>query len=117
MKIPFYERLLPKSFRLNRLKSRIIKYLSDLQPSEINFEQKEVLNYLNNNDLDVFPYSFRGKYKPEYVEVHLDEIHQLHYMIWEGKKLYYKNGTQFKKAQKYFNSLLMEQDMASPHRF
>lgn len=117
MKIPFYEKLLPKSFRLNRLKNRIIKYLTDLPESQISEEQKEVLNYLNTNVLDVFPYSFREKYKPEAVEVQLDETQQLYYMLWEDKKLYYKNGTQFKKAQKYFNSLLMEQDEASPHKY
>ena len=38
-------------------------------------------------------------------------------MLWEGKKLYYKNGNRPKKAQQYFNSLRLEQDIRSPHRY
>lgn len=117
MKIPFYEKLIPKSIRLTRLKNKIVNYLRNIPENEINAEQKEVLNYLNHNELDVFPYEFRKKYSPENVEVFKDESLNLYYMIWEGKKLFYKNGSKLKKAKTYFNSLLMEQDETSPHRY
>ena len=92
MKIPFYEKLIFKSIRLARLKNKIVNFLRNIPESEINAEQKEVLNYLNHNELDVFPYEFRKKYSPENVEVFKDESLNLYYMIWEGKKLFYKNG-------------------------
>ncbi len=114
MKVPIYEKLIPKSIRLQSLKSKIVKYLGD---RVLNDEQREVYEYLLNNKLSVFPYTFPQKYIPDGIILEKDSEKNLLYTLWEGKKLYYKNGHQRKKAQVYFNSLLLEQDLLSPHRY
>ncbi|MCP9757529.1 FkbM family methyltransferase [Lacihabitans sp. CCS-44] len=114
MKVPIYEKLIPKSIRLQWLKNKIVKYLGD---RVLNDEQREVYEYLQNHKLSVFPYSFPQKYISNDIFIETDPENGLYYTLWEGKKLYYKNGHQFNKAQVYFNSLLLEQDPLSPHRY
>ncbi|MBP8156650.1 MAG: FkbM family methyltransferase [Leadbetterella sp.] len=114
MKVPIYEKLIPKSIRLQWLKNKIVKYLGD---RVLNDEQREVYEYLQNHKLSVFPYNFPQKYISNDIFIETDPENGLYYTLWEGKKLYYKNGHQFNKAQVYFNSLLLEQDPLSPHRY
>lgn len=114
MKTPFYQKVIPKSIRLSLLKSKIVKYLDGRVRSG---EESEVLDFLKVNPLQIFPYQFPEKYKAVDILIKKDEAKKLLYTLWEGKKLYYKNGHQVKKAQTYFNSLLLEQDISSPHRY
>jgi Methyltransferase FkbM domain len=114
MKVPIYEKLIPKSIRLQWLKNKIVKYLGD---RVLNDEQREVYEYLQNHKLSVFPYNFPQKYISTDIFIETDPENGLYYTLWEGKRLYYKNGHQFNKAQVYFNSLLLEQDPLSPHRY
>jgi Methyltransferase FkbM domain len=114
MKVPIYEKLIPKSIRLQWLKNKIVRYLGD---RVLNDEQREVYEYLQNHKLSVFPYNFPQKYISTDIFIETDPENGLYYTLWEGKRLYYKNGHQFNKAQVYFNSLLLEQDPLSPHRY
>ena len=114
MKTPFYQKVIPKSIRLSLLKSKIVKYLDGKVRND---EESEVLDFLKDNPLQIFPYQFPEKYKAADILIKKDEAKSLLYTLWEGKKLYYKNGHQVKKAQTYFNSLLLEQDISSPHRY
>lgn len=114
MKIPFYKKLIPRSIRLNILKGQIVE---NLENRDLNAEEQEVLVFLKSHSLHIFPYNFPEKYKPEDILIEKDSEKGLLYTLWEGKKLYFKNGHQRKKAQVYFNSLLLEQDQLSPHRY
>jgi 23S rRNA U2552 (ribose-2'-O)-methylase RlmE/FtsJ len=114
MKIPFYKKLIPRSIRLNILKGQIVE---NLENRDLNAEEQEVLIFLKSHSLHIFPYNFPEKYKPEDILIEKDSEKGLLYTLWEGKKLYFKNGHQRKKAQVYFNSLLLEQDPLSPHRY
>lgn len=114
MKIPFYKKLIPRSIRLNILKGQIVE---NLENRDLNTEEQEVLTFLKSHSLHIFPYNFPEKYKPEDILIEKDSEKGLLYTLWEGKKLYFKNGHQRKKAQVYFNSLLLEQDPLSPHRY
>lgn len=114
MKIPFYKKLIPRSIRLNILKGQIVE---NLENRDLNTEEQEVLTFLKSHSLHIFPYIFPEKYKPEDILIEKDSEKGLLYTLWEGKKLYFKNGHQRKKAQVYFNSLLLEQDPLSPHRY
>lgn len=96
------------------LKDRIIE---NLENRVLNWEEIEVLDFLRENPLHIFPYYFPEKYSPEHIRIEKDEAKGLLFTYWEGKKLFYKNGHQIKKAQVYFNSLLLEQDKDSPHRY
>ena len=99
------------------LKRLIIHYFKTLPPETVSREQKEVIRYLSSNKLTVFPYSFTKKYKPADIQLFKDKKHHLLYTMYHGKRLYYKDGVSIKKAQRYFNSIFMEQDMDSPHRY
>ncbi len=114
MKIPLYKKLIPRSIRLKWLKNDILGYLKS---ANLNAEQQEVFEYLKGNPLDTFPYEFIKKYNFEDIIIEKDEEKNLLYTYWEGKKLFYKNGHRIDKARKYFNGLLLEQDLKSPHRY
>lgn len=118
MKASLFERItVSKKKRLQRLKDSVIAYLSAIPQNEIKVEQKQVLEFLKHHDIAVFPYEFTGKYNPEDIPIFYDDAQKLFFTPWEGGNLYYKNGSQKKKAQRYFNSLRLEQDIQSPHRY
>lgn len=118
MKVSLFERLtVSRQKRLERLKNRVIAYLSGVPPEEISEDQKQILQSLKKNGITVFPYEFTSKYNPADIPISFDSIQKLYYTPWEGGNLYFKNGSQEKKAQRYFNSLRLEQDHQSPHRY
>src|SRR5690606_42100534 len=117
MKSSILERLTSKRVRLNRLRNRVIEYLEGIPADAISRDQKEVLEYLRENDISVFPYEFPQKYDASDIELSRDPKNGLYYMLWEGKRLYYKNGSRASKAAQYINSLHMEQGFPPPYRY
>jgi len=117
MKVSIFERLTSRKKRLSRLKQRVLDYLSSLPKDQILEDQLKVIDFLRNNEISVFPYEFTKEYDPKDIEIFRDTQLDLFYTHLDGKKLYYKSGTSKTKAQKYFNSLLLEQDNRSPHRY
>jgi Methyltransferase FkbM domain len=117
MKSSYLEKLTSKKARLSRLKNKVIDYFSGLPKEDIADDQQKVLAYLKDHDISVFPYPFPNEYRASDIELFRDKELQLYYMLWERKKLYYSSGNRPKKAQQYFNSLRLEQDSRSPHRY
>lgn len=118
MKTSLIERLtISKKKRLQRLKNNVMDYLSGLPANELKDGQQHVLEFLKSHDITVFPYEFTTRYKAEDIPIAYDPACKLYFTPWEGGNLYYKNGVQKKKAQRYFNSLRLEQDIQSPHRY
>lgn len=109
--------LLERFFTRKFIKPIIINYYNNLPKEKVSDEESLVIQYLKSNKLFAFPYDFTKKYKPSDIRIQKDEEQNLFYMIYNGKKLFYKNGKRKKKAQKYFNSILLEQDKESPHRY
>ena len=99
------------------LRRNIINYYSRLPTSQITGEHKEVLKYLKQNPVSVFPYPFTAKYSPENVEVLFDEQLRFHYVLFEDKRLYFKRSWSESKIKEYYYSLQLEQDINSPHRY
>ncbi len=116
-----YRIVVPKPVRTiirrRNIRKKILKYYSLLPESEINDEQLEVLRFLESNALETFPYPFFSDYSPWNIEVHFDENNNLHYVIHEGKKLYFKRRWSKKRIRKGYSNLLREQDPASAHRY
>lgn len=98
-----------------------------------NFFYKEILlnRYENNRDseimevvsnikecgLNIFNYKFVEKYKNK-AEVSVDENNGFYYLMHNGKKMYYPNTFKSKETVvEYYNSILLEQDYNSPHRY
>ncbi len=117
MKSSFLEKLTSKKKRLSRLKKKVIDYYANLPEGRLQDDQRQVFDFLQHHDIAVFPYAFPAEYNASDIELFKDPDLDLFYMLWEGKKLYYKNGKRRKKAQEYFNSLRLEQDTRSPHRY
>ncbi len=76
-----------------------------------------MINYLKKHRVSAFPYDFTKKYRPADIPLWKDNETGLSYTLYQGKRLYYKDSRNRHAAAKYFNSLLMEQDPDSPHRY
>ncbi len=67
--------------------------------------------------LSAFNYDFTDEYKGR-SECCFDEVHGLYFTLYNGKKMYLPRRYSSKaKAEFYIDSLLMEQDIRSPHRY
>ena len=118
MKVSLIERLLStRGGRLKNLKKRVISFLSSIPKEKISNEQSRVLEYLIHNEITVFPYPFVNEYLSLEINLKYDQTEDLLYTLFDGKKLFYKNGSQKNKAKKYFKAILIEQDKRSPHRY
>jgi hypothetical protein len=103
--------------RMRKLNICVVKYL---ESSEIlSKEQENILNYLrhNLNSNSPFPYAFPLKYNPNNIIVYRDKNLNMRYVIHENKRLYFKKSWDKYLIQAYYNSLMIEQDVESPHRY
>lgn len=116
-----YRVVVPKPVRTmivrKSLHKRILKYYASLPEKGINDEQKEVLDYLKDNPVSIFPYPFQHQYDPENIQVYKDRTNGMHYVLFENKRLYFKKNWSANKVKRGFSNLLMEQDPGSPHRY
>jgi hypothetical protein len=123
-----YTKLLPYALRapiyqirfeydLRKLKKRIFKYYSKLPYQVITNEEKEVLKFLEVHSVTNIPYDFQFEYDPESIIVQTDDQSGLKYTIYDNKKLFFKRSWSEEKIRNYFNELLIEQDIRSPHLY
>jgi len=112
--------IVPKSIRkkilADQLPKSILSYYSRSGEKHSD-EIESVLSYLKNNKMAVFPYKFQDEYLANEVEVFKDLEKGLCYVMLEGKKLYFKRRWGKERIQDLFNSLCIEQDVRSPHRY
>lgn len=104
-----------ENYRNIQLKKAIIKYFESMD--SIENDQKEVVDYLRNGQLGVFPYKFSKKYKSKELKVYRDDKGGLPYLYHDNKKLYFKKSWSDRMVKDYYNSLRVEQDRNSPHRY
>lgn len=118
---PIYRILVPKPLRTvilkKSLRTKIRKHFAALPESMVNDEQKEVLKYLENNKVRIFPYNFHDNYSPDRIEVRYDRENGMRYVLQEGKRLYFKKRWNDKKIKSAYCELIREQDINSPHRY
>lgn len=118
---PIYRVLVPKPLRTILLKRslryKILNYFASLPGNEVNEEQKEVLQFLENDEIRIFPYPFHNDYSTEKIEVIFDPEKGMRYVIQEGKRLYFKKRWSARKIKKAYCDLMREQDSNSPHRY
>lgn len=118
---PIYRVLVPKPLRTVLLKislrRKILNHFASLPENEVNEEQKEVLQFIEKDEIKIFPYPFHANYSSEDIKVFFDNEHGMHYVIQEGKRLYFKRRWSEKKIKKAYCDLMREQDINSPHRY
>jgi hypothetical protein len=118
---PIYRTLVPKPLRTiilkKTLRKKILKHFSSLPENEVNEEQREVLRYLENNPVRIFPYHFQDNYSADQIEVFSDSEKGMRYVIQDGKRLYFKKRWGEKRIKRAYSDLVREQDIQSPHRY
>ncbi|WP_161629753.1 MULTISPECIES: FkbM family methyltransferase [Rhodonellum] len=91
---------------------RIIDYS---EKNKLEQEQKDIFSYIKDKGLVIFPYAFAEKYNKLNQKIKFDN--NFPYVVYEGKKLYFLNSWSLNQVKYYFNSLLVEQESTSPHRY
>ena len=118
---PIYRILVPKPIRTIFLKKslryKILNYFASLPENEVNDEQKEVLQFIDKDEVRIFPYPFHANYSPDKIEVIHDPENGMRYVLQEGKRLYFKKRWGEKKIRRSYCDLMREQDINSPHRY
>lgn len=76
---------------------------------------KDEITYLKNNGLVIFPYLFEKKYRT--LDHKIYTLEGLPYVEYFGKKMFFQKFHSNNHIKYYFNSILAEQDLESPHRY
>lgn len=98
----------------NRLRKKYEAGMNDM--AVFSDEMQEVLTYLKDNPLSMYCYPFYKEYLHTKVSIQFDDSKGLYYGIYEGKRMYLaQRFNTIRKAEAYFNSVTMEQDLRSPH--
>lgn len=118
---PIYRILVPKPFRTIILKKNLSKkitaYINSLPDGQVNDEQREIVKYLENNEIRIFPYTFHNNYYPDNIDVFYDKERCMRFVLQDGKRLYFKKRWKEKKIKQAYSDLMREQDINSPHRY
>lgn len=96
---------------------RRLKLISRYQGCE---EQEilEIVDYLKNNPLQIFNYSFTEKYENMCFDIKYDVEKGLYYIYHDRKKMFFSRNLESKeKVSEYYRSICIEQDIKSPHRY
>jgi len=116
-----YRIVVPKPLRTSILKKdlrrKILDFFAVCPENEINDEQRAVLKYLEKNPVTIFPYSFTNNYSPDKIKVFFDPENRMHYVLQEGKRLYFKKRWTKRRIQRAYSDLSQEQDINCPHRY
>lgn len=123
-----YHAVLPEAIRMKiyyrknnkrntKLLQDIIHFLDSPRNSFPVGDSKEISQYLKNNGLHVFPYTFSKKYSSENIDVFYDKKIRLHYVNYCDRKLYFKRAWDKEMIKNKFSFLLNEQDPDSPHQY
>lgn len=79
-------------------------------PEEIKFMKR-------HGGIMTFPYDYADSYIAEHIKVYEETSCGLKYVFHCGRKLFFPKKWSKKKIQYYYNGLLIEQDINSPHRY
>lgn len=80
-------------------------------------EELDVLNFLRENPLQIFPYYFIEKYKKEDIIVHNDSKRDLRFVLHNNERLYFKRTMSPQTIKSLYLGLQLDQDSNSPHRY
>lgn len=122
-----YRTLVPDNIKIfvknrrqkKKSKSTILEMMNYYRnnPDEMDKYQLELEYIKKSKVISVFPYEFSNKYKKNKINVFYDKQKNLKYVYHKGERLYYpRNFSKYSIIENY-RSLLMEQDIESPHRY
>jgi hypothetical protein len=91
---------------------KVYNLLSDIAENK---ELKDALVYYQQNPISVFPYNFIKDY--ENLDFQLNNEDGFPYLLWENKKIFFKQHWSDLHIIRYFKGVIIEQDPDSPHRY
>ena len=113
--IPIYWRYKISNFRKAGPEKRLLK---EIKAGRFKEEYPTEWEYLvSKNAIVPFPYTFHDEYICKNVDVFRDSSCKMLYVIHDGKRLYFPKGWAKTFVQKYYLSLIEEQNVRSPHRY
>lgn len=77
--------------------------------------QRELKYIVEHKKIEVFPYEWIKEYENTKTEIFRDSGKGMKYVVHKGKKLFFPKGYSDGFIKKYYLSLVMEQDVRSPH--
>jgi hypothetical protein len=111
-------RMIRNQYRLNKKKWEIINYLKKNFNEEDFDEKKEIVAYLKENHLTLYPYKFTNNYNKEDIIVYSDESANMKYVLEDNKRLYFKRSMSEEQIKSSYNLFRMEQkDVNCPHKY
>lgn len=110
-----YKKLVPSKIRNIFLRKQILAYYHAHEELRADVEWTEVADWLGQNKLEIFPYAYASNYREEDIEVFLDNTCGMHYVLLDGKRLYFRRTWNAEKVRRNYNRLRIEQDPGSPH--
>lgn len=94
-----------------------VKLLNKYMNSK-DIEIQRILYYIKNNSLEIFNYPFVERYRDISVEIVFDESKDLFFVWHNGRRMYMAHRYDTRdKVLKYYRSILLEQDVESPHKY
>ncbi|AEF84347.1 hypothetical protein TREPR_0030 [Treponema primitia ZAS-2] len=110
-----------KSGRLNAERIQkgndIAIYFKNLDRDNQDPEIVKIIEYLERNQCSMYPYEFTKKCFSENIVIYMDKICKMNYVLHENKRMYFPKNWEANQIREYYNWLLMEQDVDSPHRY
>jgi hypothetical protein len=89
-----------------------------IPPDNMTDEKRELLEYLKNRPLSSnHPYSYAEKYNSKDIVVYTDKEKRMYYILHNNKRLYFTRKMRKNDVRWCYNTLLVEQDVSSPHRY
>jgi hypothetical protein len=95
------------------LKKSILNYYKKNENNISDFDLLNALKYYLNNDITVFPYDFKEEYNNIDYTINFED--GFNYYLLNGYKLFFKQNWSVLSCRSYIKSLLVEQDIRSPH--
>lgn len=88
------------------------KHGNDLENPQV----QEIIEYIDRkHQIRLLNYNFMDEYENMLVEVCFDEICQMFYVPYKDRKMFFPKSWDAEKVEKYYRSVVAEQDQRSPH--
>jgi hypothetical protein len=103
--------------RRNRQRLQVIAYARASGEFDADSDVREIVEFLESAPIDIFPYRFRQVPRGDRPSVEFDADRDLHFVMHEGHRLYWRPERKAKRVPGDYVGLLTEQNVQSPHRY
>jgi hypothetical protein len=100
-----------------KIHGMVKKFLLSRECNLPDSDKKSIKKYLFSRLVAMQSYSFYNEYRAKKVEVFFDNAFDLHYVLHNGRKLFFKKTLGKQAIRTIYNSLCAERDIRSPHSY